>query len=53
MSSVEIFLNEYYKPEPQWSIWYYDNSGSILMTSSPDWKCKEDAEMFALKEMLE
>ncbi len=51
--NVKIFLNEYYTPEPQWCVWRYHDDGYILMCSKKEWTCKEDAEQFALEEMLE
>jgi len=51
--NVEIFLNENYKP-PRWCVWIWiADDGNVAMHSDPDWSCREDAEQFALEEMLE
>ncbi len=49
---IEIFLNEHFKPSPRWCVWFYYDDGYIDMTSNPKWN-KEDAELYALEEMLE
>lgn len=56
MSSIEIIKSDYIRKgnkEPQWEIWFYDNYGYVTITSNSKWKCKEDAEMAALKEMFD
>lgn len=56
MSHVEVKLSDYVskvRPDPQWEIWFYEDNGTVTITSSSSWKCKEDAEYAALNNMLD